>query len=100
MGRPVTETTTMRQLVAFLYEDIDALEAIRLGLSVFGARATTEGGSDIGLGIVPIIQGKAEGQIPLSSFPETFIELSVEAEILKRLACFIRPGPQLEIKKR
>ena len=44
LGRPVTETTTMRQLVAFLYEDIDALEAIRLGLSVFGARATTEGG--------------------------------------------------------
>ena len=25
--------------------------------------------------------------------------MSVEAEILKRLACFIRPGPQLEIKR-
>ncbi len=98
LERTVSETNPMPQLITFFYEDVVAFQTIRLGLSIFGSRATAEGSSDAGLGLVPIVRGQSQGSIRLSRFANTFIEFSAEVEVLKRLALLIRPGQGLDVK--
>jgi hypothetical protein len=99
LGRPVTEDGIKPQLVAFLFEERGAVAGFRLGLSIFGARPSAEGASDGGLGLVPIVQGKAQGSIPFFRFEDTFIDFAAEADLFKRIALILRPGQDAELRK-
>jgi len=98
LGRAVPEPGAMSQLITFLHEERGAIAGLRLGFSVFGARPSTAGANDGGLGIVPIIQGRVEGEIPFSRFDDTFIDFSGEGDLLKRLAMILRPGLDLDVR--
>ena len=88
----------MPQLVAFLFEERGAVAGFRLGLSIFGARPSAEGASDGGLGLVPIVQGKAQGSLQFFRFEDTFIDFAAEADLFKRLALILRPGQDAELR--
>ncbi|HEY6978900.1 MAG TPA: hypothetical protein VH396_21535, partial [Chitinophagaceae bacterium] len=81
----VTDGVPMPQLISFLFEERGAIAGIRVGLSIFGARATSAGGSDGGIGMVPIIRGQVQGSIPLFRFSDTFLDFFGEADALKSI---------------
>ena len=92
------DAVIMPQLVAFLFEERGAVAGFRLGLSIFGARPSAAGASDGGLGLVPIVQGKALGSIQFFRFEDTFIDFAAEADLFKRLALILRPGQDAELR--
>ena len=99
LNRAVSEEAEiMPQLIAFLFEERGAVAGFRLGLSIFGARPSAEGASDGGLGLVPIVRGEVEGEIPLHAFEDTVFEFSAQAEVLKRIALILRPNLPLQVQ--
>ena len=98
LDRPVPKKPIMPQLIAFLFEERGAVVGFRLGLSIFGARPSSEGASDGGMGLVPIVRGKVEGEIPLHAFEDTVFEFSAQAEVLKRIALTLRPNLPLQVQ--
>ena len=93
----VTDGVPMPQLISFLFEERGAIAGIRVGLSIFGARPTSAGGSDGGIGMVPIIRGQVQGSIPLFRFSDTFLDFFGEADALKSIAILLRPNKDLEV---
>ncbi len=87
------------QLITFLHEERGTAFGVRLGLSLFGAPPTAAGASDAGLGLAPIIQGHAEGSVPLPRLEDTRIEWSGDVAVLKRLAAILRPSQGLSLRK-
>jgi hypothetical protein len=99
LNRTVSETAgTMPQLITFFFEERGAIAGFRLGLSMFGVRPTAEGATDGGLGLVPIVQGQVQGSIPFFRFEDTFIDLAVEASLLKGMALILRPAHDPELR--
>ena len=99
LNRTVAEDAElMPQLITFLFEERGAVAGFRLGLSIFGARPSAEGASDGGLGLVPIVRGEVEGEIPLHAFEDTVFEFSAQAEVLKRIALILRPNLPLQVQ--
>lgn len=99
VGRTTAGPDPPPQLITFLHEERGAAFAARLGLSLFGAAPTSAGASDAGLGLAPIIQGRAEGAVPFSRLEDTRIEWSGNVEVLKRLAVILRPEQDLTVRK-
>lgn len=97
LQRSVTEPDPMPQLNTFLHEERGTIGGVRLGLSIFGARPTSNGASDGGLGIVPIVQGEVTASIPFHRFDDTFIDLHAKGDVLKRLAMILRPDQDVKI---
>ncbi len=98
LNRTVTETNPMPQLLAMLHEERGALAGFRLGVSVFGARASAEGAADGGLGFVPMIRGQGEASVPFFRFEETFLDISADADLLKGICLFLRPHEDLAFR--
>ena len=98
LGSVGPESDPLPQLITFLHEERGAIAGLRLGLSLFGTRPTTAGGTDAGLGLVPIVQGTAQGSIPFFRFDDTFIDFFADADLLKRLALVQRPDQDLDVK--
>jgi hypothetical protein len=92
LERTVVETEPMPQLITFVHEERGNIAGLRLGFSIFGARPTSEGASDGGLGLVPIVRGQVEGEIPLPVFEDTVFEFLAQADVLKRIALILRPN--------
>ncbi len=99
LGRVESSSNPPPQLITFLHEERGAAFGVRLGLSLFGAAPTSAGASDAGLGLAPIIQGRAEGTIPFPRLEDTRIEWSGDVAVLKRLAVILRPGQDLTVRK-
>ena len=74
------------QLLVTLYEELQNIAGLKLGLSMFGIRPTSEGAADGGLGFLPVIRGQAAGEIPLFAFDDTFMSFNVEGETARRIA--------------
>ena len=87
------------QLNIHLYEELGAIAAQRVGLSVFGVRPSSQGASDGGIGFLPILRGQAAGAIPLHAFEDTFLEFSAEADLLQRIALILRPSRPLQVQR-
>ena len=92
-----TNSVPMPQLLTFLFEERGVIAGIRVGLSLFGARPTSTGGADGGIGMVPLIRGQVQGSIPLFRFNDTFLDFSGEADALKSIAVLLRPNKDLEV---
>ena len=99
LGRTGATADPPSQLITFLHEERGTPFGVRLGLSLFGATPTSAGSSDAGLGLAPIIQGRAEGAVPFHRLEDTRIEWSGDVEILKRLAVILRPDRDLTLRK-
>ncbi|MEK6804324.1 MAG: DUF6603 domain-containing protein [Nitrospirota bacterium] len=99
LGRAETNSNLPPQLLTFLHEERGSAFGVRLGLSLFGAAPTSAGASDAGLGLAPIIQGRAEGAVPFPRLEDTRIEWSGDVAVLKRLAVILRPGQDLTLRK-
>ncbi|MBS0177303.1 MAG: hypothetical protein JSR20_00915 [Nitrospira sp.] len=99
LGRVESSSNPPPQLITFLHEERGAAFGVRLGLSLFGAAPTSAGASDAGLGLAPIIQGRAEGTVPFPRLEDTRIEWSGDVAVLKRLAVILRPGQDLTVRK-
>ncbi|MBS0157726.1 MAG: hypothetical protein JSS26_03985 [Nitrospira sp.] len=99
LGRVKSSSNPPPQLITFLHEERGAAFGVRLGLSLFGAAPTSAGASDAGLGLAPIIQGRAEGAVPFHRLEDTRIEWSGDVEVLKRLAVILRPDQDLTLRK-
>lgn len=97
LERTVSETEPLPQLVTFVHEERGTPVGLRLGFSIFGARSTAAGASDAGLGLVPIVRGNAQGSLPFFRFDDTFIDLSADGDLLKRLAVILRPNQGLKV---
>ncbi|MBX3082875.1 MAG: hypothetical protein KF716_14645 [Anaerolineae bacterium] len=98
LNQIVTDPETMPQLVTFLFEELGTIAGFRLGLSLFGVRPSTAGGSDGGLGVVPIVRGQGIASIPFFRFDDTFLDLAADVEVLKRVALLMRPNKDLETR--
>ncbi|MEO5978771.1 MAG: DUF6603 domain-containing protein [Chryseolinea sp.] len=94
----ITGPVPMPQLLTFLFEERGTIAGLRVGLSIFGARPTSAGGSDGGIGIVPVLKGQASGSIALSRFPDTFIDFLGDVALLKGTALILRPDKELSVK--
>ncbi len=99
VGRTGATADPPSQLITFLHEERGTPFGVRLGLSLFGAAPTSIGSTDAGLGLAPIIQGRAEGAVPFHRLEDTRIEWSGNVEILKRLAVILRPNRDLTLRK-
>ncbi|GAB1723692.1 MAG: hypothetical protein GDA65_18300 [Nitrospira sp. CR1.1] len=99
LGRAGSSSNPPPQLITFLHEERGAAFGVRLGLSLFGAAPTSAGVSDAGLGLAPIIQGRADGTVPFPRLEDTRIEWSGDVAVLKRLAVILRPGQDLTLRK-
>src|SRR5262245_9831702 len=100
IGQPAPATSEPSpQLIVNLYEELGEIGGLMLGLSVFGVRPSSAGGSDGGLGFLPILRGQAHGEVPLYPFDDTFFEFSADADLLKRLAMVLRPGLPIKIQR-
>lgn len=86
------------QMMVTLSERLDAIADLKLGVSAFGVRPSSVGAADGGVGFVPIVQGQAEASIPLLSFADTFLDVSADGELLRRLALILRAGRGLEVR--
>ncbi len=99
VGRTGAGVDPASQLITFLYEERGTAFGVRLGLSLFGAAPTSAGANDAGLGLAPLIQGRAEGAVPFHRLEDTRIEWSGNVEVLKRLAVILRPNRDLTLRK-
>ncbi|MCW5781606.1 MAG: hypothetical protein KIT71_19180 [Nitrospira sp.] len=99
LGRVESSSNPPPQLITFLHEERGAAFGVRLGLSLFSAAPTSAGASDAGLGLAPIIQGRAEGTVPFPRLEDTRIEWSGDVAVLKRLAVILRPDQDLTLRK-
>ncbi|MBX3347058.1 MAG: hypothetical protein KF806_17140, partial [Nitrospira sp.] len=99
VGRTGAGVDPPSQLITFLYEERGTAFGVRLGLSLFGAAPTSAGANDAGLGLAPLIQGRAEGAVPFHRLEDTRIEWSGNVEVLKRLAVILRPNRDLTLRK-
>lgn len=95
---PETQTEPAPQLIINLYEELEEIAGLMLGLSVFGVRPSSEGASDSGLGFLPIVRGHADGEIPLYVFDDTVFEFSTDTDLLKRIALILRPDLPLKVQ--
>src|SRR5690606_21349978 len=86
------------QMIVNLYEKVGEVAGLRLGCSVFGVRPTSEGATNGGVGIVPLVRGEVQGSIPLFAFPESFIDVTAEGNVLRRLALVLRAGQDVEVR--
>jgi hypothetical protein len=93
-----SETEPIPQLITFVHEERGNIAGLRLGFSVFGARPTSEGASDGGLGFAPIVRGEVKASIPFFRFDDTFIDISAAGDLLKRLAMILRPNEDLQVR--
>jgi hypothetical protein len=62
---PEAETKPMTQLLLSITKGLD-VSGLDVGVSVAGLRASTDGGSDIGVAFMPYIQGTADLSFPMS----------------------------------
>jgi len=99
LGRaiPESEAATTFQLSTRLYEQLGDIGGLIVGLSVFGARQTSPNAADGGIGVLPIIRGQLNGEIPLHTFENTVVEISAAANVLRRTAIILRPNKPLEV---
>ena len=97
-GVTPSDDVLVPQLNTFLYQERGAVAGFQLGLSIFGARPTSTGASDGGFGVVPIVRGQGSGSVPFPRFDDTFIDLSADADLLRRLAFLLRPDQDLDVK--
>jgi hypothetical protein len=81
-----------------IHEQIGEIVGLRLGFAAFGVRPSTPGATDAGIGFLPIIRGQAQGSIPFFGFENAFLDLSVEGDLLRRVAMIIRAGQDLAVK--
>jgi hypothetical protein len=93
-----SETEPMPQLITFVHEERGNIAGLRLGFSVFGARPTSDGASDGGLGLTPIVRGEADASVPFFRFDDTFIDISAAGDLLKRFAMILRPNEDLRVR--
>ena len=99
LERPRTGPDLPPQLITFLHEERGTAFGARLGFSLFGAAPTAAGATDAGLGLAPILQGRAEGSVPFTRLEDTRIEWSGDVAVLKRLAVILRPDHDLSLRK-
>ncbi len=94
LGRSLlpTETQPTPQLLVTLYEKLGENAGLQVGLNLFGLRPSSSGASDGGFSVMPKVHGQADGVIPLHMFEDTAIEFAGSADLLKRIALFVRPG--------
>ena len=96
---PTPDDTPSLQLLVTLYEELQSIAGLKLGLSVFGIRPSSDGAADGGLGFLPVIRGQAAGEIPLFAFNDTFLSFNLEGETARRLALVMRPDQPLQLLK-
>ncbi len=86
------------QMLITLFERLSDITDLKLGVAVFGVRPTSVGATDGGLGFAPVIQGEIEASIPFLGFDDTFLDVSAEGQLLRRLALILRAGSDLEVR--
>jgi hypothetical protein len=86
------------QMMVTLFERLGEITDLKLGCAVFGVRPSSVGATDGGLGFSPVIQGQIEASIPFLGFTDTFLDVSAEGELLRRLALILRAGSDLEVR--
>ena len=94
----VSDPEPFPQLITFVHEERGSIVGLRLGFSIFGARPTSVGASDGGLGFAPIVRGEVHGSVPFFPLDDTFIDFSAAGDLLKRLALVLRPDQDLKVK--
>ena len=100
VGPPPTDPNTLpaAQMNVTVYESVGDIVGLRLGCALFGVRASAPGASDGGIGFLPIIRGEAKGSIPFLGFDDAFLDLTVEGDLLRRVALILRAGQDLTVK--
>ena len=98
LNQTISDPKVMPQLLTILFEEIGTVDAFRFGLSLFGVRSSTTGGSDGGLGVVPMVRGQGQATVPLFRFEDTFLDFAVDVDLLKRMALLMRPNKDLELR--
>ena len=96
---PPADSSPSLQLLITLYEQLQGIGGLKLGLTVFGLRPTSDGAADGGLGFLPVIRGQATGEIPLFAFDDTFMSFNIEGETARRTALLMRPDQPLQVMK-
>ncbi len=98
--QPLTdpESVVVLQVLTTLHEELGEIAGLKLGFSLFEVPPTTTGGADRGIGFWPIVRGAAQGGIPFFAFDDTFIDLSIESELLSGIAMILRPNQDLAVK--
>jgi hypothetical protein len=99
VGPPPTgpDVLPATQMNVTIHEQVGEIVGLKLGCGVFGVRATAAG-DDGGIGFLPLIRGEAQGSIPFAGFDDAFLDLSVEGDLLRRLALILRAGEDLSVK--
>jgi hypothetical protein len=90
--------TPAPQMDVMLFEQIGEAAGLQLGVSAFGVRPSAPGASDAGLGFVPIIRGQVDASLPFLGLRNTFLDVSAEGDLLRRLAVILRAGQDLDIR--
>ena len=100
LGQPLPDPTLepALQLMVTLFERLGETSDLKLACAVFGVRPTSPGAADGGLGFAPVIQGGIDASIPFLGFEDTFLDVSAEGELLRRLALILRAGTALEVR--
>ena len=100
LGQPPlpADATPVPQMIVTLFEQLGEVAGLKLGCSVFGVRPTTPGATDGGLGFLPIARGQVQGSLPFFAFPSTFLDVSAEGDLLRRLVLVLRAGHGLEVR--
>jgi hypothetical protein len=100
VGPPPTDPGTLPppQMNVTIHEQLGAIVGLRLGCSIFGVRPSAPGAADAGLGFLPLIRGEAQASLPFFGFDNTFLDLSAEGDLLRRMAMIVRAGQGLSVR--
>ncbi|NGZ09584.1 MAG: hypothetical protein CV088_09370 [Nitrospira sp. LK70] len=93
LGRSVPEAVDdpAARLIINLFREIGRAGSAEMGLSIYETRASTPGGADGGLGIMPIVRGVVDTSLPLLS-NKVVLELEGGADLANGVNLIVRPN--------
>ncbi|MCI0535658.1 MAG: hypothetical protein L0Z50_10570, partial [Verrucomicrobiales bacterium] len=95
---PDPQSVLVMQSLITLHEELGEIGGAKLGFVLFAVPPASAGGADGGIGFVPVARGAVQTSIDFLPFDDTFIDLSVEGELLKRISLVLRPNQDLAVK--
>ena len=95
---PDPDSVVVLQVLSTLHEELGEIAGLKLGFSFFAVPPTTPNGADGGIGVWPIVRGSTQGSIPFFAFDDTFLDLSIQSDLLSGIAMILRPDQDLAVK--
>jgi hypothetical protein len=90
--------TPVPQMDVTLFEQVGEAAGLKLGVAAFGVRPSAPGATDAGVGFVPVVRGQVDTSLPFPGLGNTFLDVSAEGDLLRRLALILRAGQDLDIR--